>query len=80
MQVQNVKKARLKLAKKLIGCALNGYYYFDDDTVEAFIDKLDLKFQKRSDCNQIIKSSLISHPKLYPIVADAAWNMWGQLP
>ena len=70
------KKEQAKFAKKLIGFALTGFYYFDDDAVEEFIDRLDLKFQGRVDRHKLIRGALMSNPKLYPIVADVACKMW----
>ncbi len=80
MQLQIVnKKANAKLVKRLSIAAVDGFYYFDDDAIEAFIDRLDLKFKGRRDCRLICINALISHPKFAPIIFDVANKMWGKL-
>lgn len=75
------RKQNLKIGKKLIAEALNGFYAFEDDAVETFIDKLLIKYKnqklRKATINKYIKNGLISHPVLGPIVIKTAVNIWG---
>ena len=74
--MQNLKKRRQQV-KKLMGYALKGFYAFENDDVEAFIDKLEIKFKGRRNRHSLITQAILGHSKLFPIVSDVATAMWG---
>jgi hypothetical protein len=81
MEDRDLKRAarkRLGLGKKLLGQALNGFYYFEDDDVENFIDKMDLRFAKNiAKRRALMFSSVLGNDKIREKVCDAAAYVFG---
>ncbi len=81
--MDDLKKAarkRLGLGKRLLGQALNGFYYFEDDDVENFIDKMDLRFAKsRSKRRALIVSSVLGNDKIREKVCAEAAYVFGDV-
>ena len=76
------RKKRLGLGKKLLGQAINGFYYFEDDAIEDFIDKMDLRFTEAgySKKRAMLAAAVLSHDNFREKVCDVAAYVFGDAP
>ena len=71
------QELRRKLAKKLIVRALDGFYYFDDDEIENFIDKMELRFWDHPNRRKMVRGALMGHVTLFNKIANVAEQIYG---
>lgn len=71
------KKLFNKYGKKILGFALDGYYYFEDDEVEDALDKALLKFEHRTDWRKATRSYLWSFPKIRNKICEVGYKIYG---
>lgn len=64
------------LAKKLITRALDGFYYFEDDSIEDFIDKMELQFWTHPNRRKMVRGALMGHVAIFNKIADIAESIY----
>ncbi len=69
------RKTRLAYGKRILAQALNGFYYFDDDEVENFIDKMDLQFTGRP--RHMITGAVLGNQKVREKICDVGVYIFG---
>jgi hypothetical protein len=68
-----------KCGKKLLGLALDDYYFFDSDEVENAIDQALDKFKnKRRDWRKAVRSHLWSKPAIRDAICDMGVKIFGK--
>lgn len=79
LDLKDKKQRKLynKLGKKILAQALDGDYYFEDDEVEAMLDKALLRFEKRPDWRKAVRSYLWSYEKIRRKICDAGVYVYG---
>lgn len=78
MQASNDKKLRkqmLKYGRKLLGYALDGFYYFDDDEIEDKIDQAELKFLSKG--RPAVRNYIWSHEHIRAKICQVAFDIYG---
>jgi hypothetical protein len=75
------RKKRLAYGKRLLAQALNGFYYFDDDAIEDFIDKMDLRFTEAgySKKRAMLAAAVLSHDVFREKICDVAAYVFGEV-
>lgn len=69
-------KYRERLGTRLMTLALDGYYYFEDDEVEDFINKMELRFVNNPFPRRALRAVIWSTPHIWNKIADLAQYMW----
>jgi len=73
------RKKRLAYGKRILAQALNGFYYFDDDEVENFIDKMDLKFGTNRRSRRMITGAVLGNQKVRDKICDVGTYIFGEV-
>lgn len=82
MQVVNtgrrrrVKSPAVKFGKKILGFALDGFYYFDDDEIEDKIDQAEIRFGKLG--RAAIRNFIWSHDKIRAKICQVGLDIYGR--
>ena len=74
------KKSKFsKDGKKLLGFALDGFYYFPDDQIEELLDKALIKFQGRVDWKKQTRVYLFSFAPIRQKICELAKEIYGDI-
>ena len=83
MQVVNsgrrrrVRSPAVKFGKKILGFALDGYYYFEDDEIEDKIDQAEIRFGKLG--RAAIRNFIWSHDKIRAKICQVGLDIYGKV-
>lgn len=73
---KKTKGSRNKKGKKLFTTALDGFYYFTNDSIEDLLDKALIKFQGFPDWRKKTRAYLWSFDKIRGLICDEAEKMF----
>jgi hypothetical protein len=74
---KKVKKRFNKDGRKLLGFALDDFYFFDDDEIEDAIDRALIRFDGQIDWRKQVRIWLWSHQHLRIKICKVAEAMYG---
>lgn len=74
MPAPQISKRDLKFGKKLLGYALDNFYFFDNDEIENIIDRMELKYKRRG--RVAVRSSIWSHENIRAKICQIATKMY----
>lgn len=69
---------RNKLGKQLLGFALDGFYYFDDDQIEDALEEGLDKYESFPNWRKRVRVWIWSHDHLRRKICDIAEGMWNR--
>ena len=76
---RKVKRMYLKYGRKLLCSALQGYYFFEDDSVENKIVQAQKKYNNTSETpetNGVVRDWVMSHPEIRDKICKVGYEMY----
>ena len=70
------KKFFNKCGKKIFAFALDGFYYFEDDTVEDLLDKALQKFEKQPDWRKMTRAYVWSFQDIRNKICKVGYSIY----
>lgn len=72
---RRAKRNRMKYGKKILGLALDGFYYFEDDAIEDRIDRAEQKFAGRN--RSVIRAWIMSAEEIREKICQVGSDIYG---
>jgi hypothetical protein len=70
---------RNKLGKQLLGFALDGFYYFEDDQIEDALEEALDKYETLPNWRKCVRVWIWSHEHLRRKICDIAQEIYGKI-
>lgn len=75
IESRKIRKQFLKNGKKILGFALDGLYYFEDDEIENLIDLAEIKLAIKG--RAAIRSWIFSHERIRNKICEIGSDIYG---